>query len=1267
MMSNTTPSDSAMVPLDTLTFPLWGSRLIEASAGTGKTYTIASLYVRLVLGHGAESGQRALTPPEILVMTFTRAATAELRDRIRARLTEAAACFLEEVEGDDFLLRLRDDYDPQRWPSCARQLQIAAEWMDDAAVSTIDAWCYRVLREHAFDSASWFNVEMDVDAAETVAEATRDYWRVHIAALSPEAFSQVCEVFGSCDRLAATLHHRWLHRVSRLESVRDPAELLEEVKQNLLAAKRPWAVWADEIRQILTDAYDGEHYHRSKLYKNHWEGWVNKLHAWAHDPESHLPFDSSQKGWERLTPQGLAEVWKNPDEVPLHPGFADMVTLRERLLQLGATLERLYAHAALWVAERTAELRRQRAMLDYNGLLEQLDAALQGPNGTRLAQLIRKQFPAALIDEFQDTSPVQYRIFDRIYTVEQNAPDMLLALIGDPKQAIYAFRGADIHSYLQARQACEGRIYTLGNNFRSTADMVAAVNHVFSWAEQYKAGGAFLFRREEGEGGVRNPVPFYPVRAARNPGQFVVEGQAQVALTIWCEPRAEVTANDIAAACASEIVRLLQLGQKGRAGFQMSGGFEPLRARDIAILVNTHTQAASLGTALRQRGVRSVYLSEKSSVYSSVAAGQLLAWLRACAEPENGAHVRAALATAALGLSWHTLDALVHDEIRWEGMLERFAAYKEEWRTRGVLPMLRRFMHEFGVPARLFRQQDREGSEGERQLTDLLHLAELLQAASTTLDGEHALIRFLEEQMANGGEADADEDVSRLRLESDAGLVQIVTVHKSKGLEYPLVFYPFGHYSRTSGSLELPVTWHGEDGTAHVLAARADADPDTLDRIEALLEQERLAEDMRKLYVALTRARHACWMGVAAGKMLETSAMGHVLGPQACQPETLELGLAALAKGCGAIMVEPLPEPLDEAYRPEGGEVATAPVWRTMGRRIEQGWTLSSYSSLTRVAMARVHERADLVRDRARLALPDEPQLDNFLESYATDDAELGGDSWTGPSARPASAGEGLHGFPKGPSAGSFLHELLEWMFREGPQRVLNDGRALRSHVMRRCQSRGWGEHADDVMQWLQTFFTQRFQPGPEAGEITLSEIPTFLPEMEFWFGIHDVSLPALDTLVSTHFLPGEPRARMAHGRLRGLLRGFVDLVFEHEGRYYVADYKSNWLGRSDDAYTPGAMRQSILEHRYDLQLALYLFALHRLLRFRLGERYDYDRHVGGALVFFMRGCGAPSRGLHVERPPREVLEQMDVLFDGSETGHVAEIADQAGDVGSCS
>src|SRR5690606_24229723 len=140
----------------------------------------------------------------------------------------------------------------------------------------------------------------------------------------------------------------------------------------------------------------------------------------------------------------------------------------------------------------TAELRRQRAMLDYNGLLEQLDAALQGPNGTRLAQLIRKQFPAALIDEFQDTSPVQYRIFDRIYTVEQNAPDILLALIGDPKQAIYAFRGADIHSYLQARQACEGRIYTLGNNFRSTADMVAAVNHVFSWAEQYKAGGAFL-------------------------------------------------------------------------------------------------------------------------------------------------------------------------------------------------------------------------------------------------------------------------------------------------------------------------------------------------------------------------------------------------------------------------------------------------------------------------------------------------------------------------------------------------------------------------------------------------------------------------------------------------------------------------------------------------------------------------------------------------------------------------------------------------------
>ena len=1245
-------ADPDMVPLDTLSFPLWGSRLIEASAGTGKTYTIASLYVRLVLGHGNLPEQKALTPPDILVVTFTRAATKELRDRIRLRLNQAAACFLEEAEGDEFLQGLRGEYAPEHWISCARQLQIAAEWMDDAAVSTIDAWCYRVLREHAFDSGSLFNVEMDIDPAEIVAEATRDYWRLFIAPLPPAVFAEVVALTKNCDQFAEMLSKSWLAQQSSYQNAAPPKELVARRDAALAACKQPWKQWVPEMDALMQKAYADKLFDRRKLNASNLGNWMRRLEDWAEDPERHTPFESAAP-WHRLTPQGLAEIWKDTAAVPQHPGFDALVSLRHQIDDACAQLQRVFCHAAQWVAARIAELREQRAMLDFNGLLEQLDAALQGPNGERLARLIRMQFPAALIDEFQDTNPVQYRIFDSVYGVERNSRDVLLALIGDPKQAIYAFRGADIHAYLAARQACEGRIYTLGRNFRSSAAMVGAVNHLFDYGERHRDRGAFLFRKSApGTTALPNPVPFHPVEAAKDPGDFMVLGEVQKALTLWVEADAEISAEEVASSCATEILRLLQLAKQGEAGFQSEKGFHPLKARDIAILVNSGNQAACIARELRSRGIRSVYLSDKASVFTSAAAGDMLVWLRACAEPENGGHVRAALASGGLGLDWNTLDELVHDEARWEDMLARFSSYKEQWRQQGVLPMLRRFMHDFGVPARLFAEQEAGGSEGERHLTDLLHLAELLQAASASLDGEHALIRYLEEKISIGGDADADGDVARLRLESDAGLVQIVTVHKAKGLEYPLVFYPYGYEAWAVKQLKLPATYHDATGKLCVLANPADADPEQQQKIQALLEHERLAEDLRKLYVALTRSRHACWMALIPHRNLAASAMGYLLGgTQQCLPETLKEAVSTLTGSCADIDVQPLPQAADGWLRPEVDDAGAGYMWRSMQRRITPSWSLSSYSSLSRFAM--VHAAADTptAQDIAMLALPDDARLDNFLEGYLTDQVNEPG--LQNVMAKPGTASSGLHGFPKGATAGTFLHDLLEWAIRQGPKNVLADESRLREQVDRRCEHRGWTEHAPAVKDWLKDFLTRDFHVGRGRGEVSLvlSELVTLLPEMEFWFGINDARLPALDRLVSSHFLPGRARAVMTQGRLRGLLRGFIDLVFEHEGRYYVADYKSNWLGPDDSAYDTDAIAAAILEHRYDLQSALYLYALHRLLKSRLGDAYDYDTHVGGAMVFFIRGAASTTQGVYFEKPAAALMEDIELLFSTTVTG----------------
>src|SRR5690554_2524706 len=246
-----------------------------------------------------------------------------------------------------------------------------------------------------------------------------------------------------------------------------------------------------------------------------------------------------------------------------------MATLEQRLAQLPDPAQDALEHAAWWIGRRLEQEKQRRAQMGFDDMLSRLDTALQGANGPRLAEVIRQQFPIALIDEFQDTDPLQYRIFDTVYNISKNDSSTGLFLIGDPKQAIYSFRGADIHTYLYARRATEGRHYNLETNFRSTQNMVNAVNQLFELAEQRAdSQGAFLFKQDD-----TNELPFLAVQAKGRKEQFWVDGQAQAALNIWYLPSAEPLAQDhyledMAASSATEIARLLNLAQQHKAGFK---------------------------------------------------------------------------------------------------------------------------------------------------------------------------------------------------------------------------------------------------------------------------------------------------------------------------------------------------------------------------------------------------------------------------------------------------------------------------------------------------------------------------------------------------------------------------------------------------------------------------------------------------------------------------------------------------------------------------
>ena len=1253
------PGSQALQPLQ---FPLWGSRLIEASAGTGKTWTIAALYLRLVLGHGAENGfARALMPPDILVMTFTRAATRELSDRIRDRLIEAVQCFRGEAEPaahDSFLRDLRDAYaEGTERDTAAWRLDMAAQCMDDAAIHTIDAWCQRMLREHAFDSGNLFDETLEADESQRQTEAAQDYWRQQCYPLSGEVLETALHVWPDVHALVKDMQSLLRENVPAVAGVGSLGECITQTHaeraQRLQALADGWEAKAERMLRWIEGELDGRAalWDRRKLQARYYTGWFAALTAWAQDPLNQ-PLELSDSARKRLCPEGMAEAFKGSTmDLLLPTEFSELEQLLKALTGLPSIKVALRLHAAVHVQQRLLWLKRQAGTFGFADMLQRLDTALAGDNGPALRAGILAQYPVALIDEFQDTSPLQYRLFDQIYRTADNSTDSALLLIGDPKQSIYGFRGADIYSYLQARQATEGRHYVLDTNFRSTQALVDAVNQWFVQAEVREGEGAFLFRA-----GQSNPLPFESVKSNGRKERLMQCSQRMAALTVaWDGSSGEPLSNDDirrrgAEFCASQIVQWLM---DGATGFAEDGQpLQRLRPADVAVLVRTGKEATAVRRALARRNVASVYLSDQDSVFASGEAQDLLLWLRAVAAPLDALAVRAGLATPMMGLSFDELAWLASDDEAFDARSELLKELHSLWLRLGVLAMLRQTLYRFELPARWLQDMG-----GERRLTNYLHLAELLQGASAQLEGEQALIRWLATQIESPGAAG---DAQIVRLESDADLVKVVTVHKSKGLEYPLVCLPFGGSFRPvdgkAAYLSLPVQIDGAPARELVL--------DYDDAQLAQADKERLREDLRLLYVALTRPRHALWMGLAPMKRgsskncaNEQGAAGYLLAGAVSQSAAgWRASIQALSERCTEIAVVDLPAELPVASRYVAAQalpaLAAAPVYEA---QFDRRWGIGSFSSLTRAMAA---PSLPVLPVAAQSPAEDERALQAQEAGEAALDLGVINDVMTAlPTLSRFAAGARSdaavwHRFMRGPVVGNFLHDQLEWLAAEDfalqAQDDPDNSEPLAARLLRRCERAGRKEQAADVLQWLRAVVHQPLAPlGVSLAQ--LGEGDALLPEMEFWLPARRLSAPHIDALCRRHILPGQPRPALPERELHGMLMGFADLVFHHAGRYWVLDYKTNHLGQDAAAYGPGALEQAMLEHRYDVQAALYLLALHRLLQSRLGAAYDPREQLGGALYFFLRGLDGEAAGMHVLKPPLALLHGLEALLGDCE------------------
>jgi exodeoxyribonuclease V beta subunit len=895
-----------------------GTMLIEASAGTGKTFTIAGLVLRLLVE------RPDLTIQRILVTTFTDLATAELRGRIRGVLRAGFAGFSSGASGDPLIAGLLEAH-PAR-AAAASRLHDALVDFDEAPIHTIHAFCRRVLADSAFETGALFDTQLVTNQTDLLREVVHDFWRSHF--YGGEALSALLAVK---NRITPEHLLRRLNEVTRNsllrvlpERWRPFPEIAAEIEQTLRELGQVWRKEEPAIRRLFL----AEH------------GWAKGIYA--KPAEMALVLEQiavclcgSKRTIEQIESinclaRSAIDAGVKAGKKP--PPRREVFEACEHLLRLEHEFSTaVWAEFFHWARAQLRERKEKQNLFFYDDLLTRVDAALAAPGGTALAQLIREKYGAVLIDEFQDTDPVQYRIFSRIY---RGSPGPV-AFIGDPKQAIYAFRGADVFTYMEAAAAA-GRKFTLTTNRRSESSLVEAVNAIFTHEDPF----------------LLEAIRFEPVLPGPDADKapLRIGGKLEPPFYLWCAEAVD----DLPRHVASKIVRLLD----SRATI----GEEPLAPRHLAVLTSTNEQATEIQTALRARRIPSVLYSS-GNVFRSAEARELRDVLAAVAQPGYEKFVRAALCTDALGCTGNDLDAFTRDEPAWEREFLRFQQHHEIWRERGFIQMLRHLAVEHGVRQRLLAFPD-----GERRLTNFLHLAELLHAACVQERlGMTGLLKWLGEQMQ--GTRFAEREEHELRLESDEHAVKIITVHKAKGLQFDVVFCPFAGWFRR----EPPELFH--DPTAQNRLTLDLSDPKAH---RAEREREGRAELLRQFYVALTRAKHRCTMiWRPPGRGDDESAPAHLLGGRTEFPPQIRTG--------------PLPCLTEEKWEPPSAPAGDLKA-RDLTVAIDRDWGVTSFSRL-------ISGRETDPLDEGPLAEP-------------TADEEM--------------SPSGIHGFPKGTRAGTCLHEILE-------------------------------------------------------------------------------------------------------------------------------------------------------------------------------------------------------------------------------------------------
>lgn len=1205
-----------------------GLHLIEASAGTGKTYTLSSLMVRIFL--------EKYLPGQVIATTFTRAAAAELKSRIRARLvethryldakrslTEKEILLQAEQESDLLLQHILKHFATRIAYACER-LKLVIDQLDELFVGTLDSFSQKLLREFAFESGKIERAQITDDAKTYSRQLIHDVLREWIQS-QPQTVIDALYLAGelkSVDSFVKLVEDSLNFSSAHFKLPEKPTIQFEQLAQlKQLAA---------EIDISLLEPYyslDGEHYKHvsGTIFRN---GAFNKLFSEClpqllqvlKQSDSILVFDGSLAVQRELVFKFLGQLAdqkvfkKCPAEISdgfyQHPCIQQIQQLFGVLKNYAEQFDQLHiylkAYLCVEVKKRLPQVLQNKGETTFSQQIRTLSEALKGEQGQRFAVFVQARYPLILVDEFQDTNQDQDDMLASIWRHPERYQKGCMIMVGDRKQAIYGFRGGDMLTFLNAYkdiQAKHGREYKLIHNHRSVADLVEVVDA--------------LFQRQIDFG---EQVQYDPIRAGTRPHPVLIDqNQPNPHPLRWLMLKDKETE---AQQVAWKICDLLNQSHAGQLYFQKDAQTQTLNEDDIAVLSRNHDGLDKVQFELERLGIR-VNRPSKRSVFDCTIAQDVGALITAILHPYDEAKVKRALIGRLFAMD---LKQLLQLEQTAEGLsqfMTGFDAIRELWSAQGFLVAWQQCLNQFGIWKNLVAVQSKDN---ERVVVNLRHLTEILSQHSEKYQGAQNLYHWYLKQLQSP--LDREWELER-RLSSQAG-VQLMTIHQSKGLEFKIVFLlgadkPFRENNKTLNfsTQDITVPESAQTLTQRVVAI---ADKTYLNETELKQHEERaLAEQNRLWYVALTRASHRVYalLQDTDGKSVSGLAFwknrAEPFQHRCCTDEIiLEQPPAARHLNQHINIIE-----IQAQHFPDQ-------------RFYSRGKT--SFSYLAQHLRHKVG--TDLLASQSHEAVLAEDELDQVISVEA-------------PAAQPISWIKS--NFPRGTLAGNFLHEIFEhidfqcsdeWV-SEIRRRFKNDYSSLWQDLLIKYQESFPEEQEAEyslyhaVAEWLQEILSTPLYQGFRLNRLQPEH---YLSECPFYLALSDrvLAMKRIQQLFAEY---GMEMPELLEARSARYLNGSIDLVYFDGQRYHIADYKSNYLGENLADYSVESIAQSMSLASYWLQAGLYLVALHRYLKVKM-QNYDIEQHLGGANYLYLRGMnGEAEQGYYYWQPSTEFVLRLDAIL----------------------